>query len=162
MYNVKKYKIQKYNLQKHNIQKYNIQSIIYKCTIYKNPDLQNKKKMNFKENYILENEVVRLEPLTEKNFDDLVHFSIHEPEIWEFNANAPNNPENLKRYINFALAQKEKSLEYPFVVYDKKSQKFIGMTRFYNISEQFKTLEIGFTWYGKNKVFSIRRYFTIL
>ena len=104
---------------------------------------------NFKENYILENEVVRLEVLSMNHFDALVEFSINEPELWSFNANGPDSRENLKKYIEKALSQKEKLVEYPFIVFDKIKNKVAGSTRFYNISLETKNLEIGFTWYGK-------------
>lgn len=105
---------------------------------------------NFNENYILENEIVRMEPLSMNHFDALVEFSINEPEIWSFNANGPDSPENLKKYMTFALKQREIKLEYPFAVFDKKSTKYIGSTRFYNMLLDDKTLEIGFTWYGNS------------
>jgi RimJ/RimL family protein N-acetyltransferase len=104
---------------------------------------------NLKETYILENEIVRLEPLSMNHFDDLVDFSINEPELWSFNANGPDSPENLKKYIEKALNQKEKLVEYPFLVFDKTKNKVAGSTRFYNINLEAKHLEIGFTWYGK-------------
>ena len=104
---------------------------------------------NFKEEYILENDVVRLQPLQSSDYEKLVEFSINEPELWSFNANGPDNPENLKKYIDKALSQKNKQLEYPFVVFDKTKNKIAGSTRFYNINLDAKHLEIGFTWYGK-------------
>ena len=104
---------------------------------------------NFKEDYILENDVVCLQPLQITDYEKLVEFSINEPELWSFNANGPDNPENLKKYIDKALSQKEKQLEYPFVVFDKTKNKIAGSTRFYNINLDAKHLEIGFTWYGK-------------
>lgn len=104
---------------------------------------------NFKEDYILENDVVRLQPLQAIDFEELVKFSINESELWSFNANGPDNPENLKKYIDKALSQKEKQLEYPFVVFDKVKNQMAGSTRFYNINLDAKHLEIGFTWYGK-------------
>ena len=104
---------------------------------------------NFKEDYILENDVVRLQPLQATDYEELVKFSINEPELWSFNANGPDNPENLKKYIDKALSQKNKQLEYPFVVFDKTKNKIAGSTRFYNINLDAKHLEIGFTWYGK-------------
>ncbi len=105
---------------------------------------------NLKETYILENEIVRLEPLSMNHFDDLVDFSINEPELWSFNANGPDSPENLKKYIEKALNQKENLVEYPFLVFDKTKNKVAGSTRFYNINLEAKHLEIGFTWYGKD------------
>ena len=104
---------------------------------------------NFKEDYILENDVVRLQPLQVTDYEKLVEFSINEPNLWSFNANGPDNPENLKKYIDKALSQKNKQLEYPFVVFDKTKNKIAGSTRFYNINLDAKHLEIGFTWYGK-------------
>ncbi len=105
--------------------------------------------MDFKEDYILENDVVRLQPLQATDFDKLVAFSINEPELWSFNANGPDSPENLKKYIERALSQKDKLVEYPFLVFDKINNKTVGSTRFYNINLEAKHLEIGFTWYGK-------------
>lgn len=104
---------------------------------------------NFKEEYILENDVVRLQPLQASDYKNLVSFSINEPELWSFNSNGPDSPENLKRYIEKALSQKEKLVEYPFLVFDKLTNKVAGSTRFYNINLEAKHLEIGFTWYGK-------------
>lgn len=104
---------------------------------------------NFKEDYIIENDVVRLQPLLASDYEKLVAFSINEPELWSFNANGPDNPENLKKYIEKALNQKEKLVEYPFLVFDKLKNKVAGSTRFYNINLEAKHLEIGFTWYGK-------------
>jgi RimJ/RimL family protein N-acetyltransferase len=104
---------------------------------------------NFKEDYILENDVVRLQPLQLSDCEYLVEYSINEPDIWSFNANGPDNPESLNKYVSFAISQREKNLEYPFIVFDKINQKYIGTTRFYNMVLDGKTLEIGFTWYGK-------------
>lgn len=104
---------------------------------------------NFTVNYILENDVVCLQPLQTYDYEKLLDFSINEPEIWSFNANGPDNPENLKKYIERALVQREKSAEYPFLVFDKTKNKVAGSTRFYNINLEAKHLEIGFTWYGK-------------
>ena len=100
---------------------------------------------NFKEEYILENDVVRLQPLHSSDYEKLVGFSVNEPELWSFNANGPDSPENLKKYIERALSQKEKLVEYPFLVFDKLKNKVAGSTRFYNINLEAKHLEIGFT-----------------
>ena len=104
---------------------------------------------DFKEEYILENDVVRLQPLQATDYEKLIGFSINEPELWSFNANGPDCPENLKKYIDRTLFQKERQLEYPFIVFDKVKHKIAGSTRFYNINLEAKHLEIGFTWYGK-------------
>lgn len=105
--------------------------------------------MNFKSDYILENNKVLLKPLKESHFEDLLEYSVNEPEIWSFNALGANGEENLKKYISTSIENKEKETEYPFVVFDKLSNKVVGSTRFYQINLTYKTLEIGYTWYGK-------------
>jgi RimJ/RimL family protein N-acetyltransferase len=104
---------------------------------------------NFKENYILENETVRLRPLEVSDFDLLLEYSMNEPEIWSFNSNGANGAENLEKYIANAIKQREDGREYPFIIFDKISGKYVGSTRFYAIFLEVKTVEIGYTWYGK-------------
>jgi RimJ/RimL family protein N-acetyltransferase len=55
----------------------------------------------------------------------------------------------LTNYIQLALKARENKTEYPFIVFDKKSGKYAGSTRFYDINLAFKTLQLGYTWYGK-------------
>lgn len=105
--------------------------------------------LDFKEKYVLENERVLLRPLELEDIELLVEYSINEPEIWRFNANGGNGKENLEKYISKAIKQRDNQQEYPFIVFDKKSKKYIGSTRFYDISNEFNRLEIGYTWYGK-------------
>ena len=106
--------------------------------------------IDFKNDYILENEKIILRPLTENDFDEFLEFSINEPEIWKFNALGANGEENLKNYINLAILNRKNGSEYPFVVINKSENKIIGSSRFYAINETNKTLELGYTWYGKN------------
>ncbi len=101
---------------------------------------------NFKEDYILENETVLLRPLQLSDYNHLLDFSINEPEIWSFNSNGAGD---LEKYISNAIKQREDGREYPFIVFDKLSNKYVGSTRFYGIFPEVKTIEIGYTWYGK-------------
>ena len=105
--------------------------------------------MHFKFDYILENENVLLKPLKESDFEHLLEYSENEPELWNFNASGANGAENLKKYIATALENKLKETEYPFIVIDKVENKIVGCTRFYLINLFNKTLDIGYTWYGK-------------
>ena len=107
-------------------------------------------KINFKENYILENEVVRLSPLETSHFDNLLEFSINEPELWKYNSGGANGSENLKKYISNTIEQRKIGKEYPFIVFDKRKNKYVGSTRLYSFKELNNTADLGFTWYGKN------------
>ena len=40
--------------------------------------------LDFKENYILEDDCVLLRPLKEEDCDNLLEFSLNEPETWKF------------------------------------------------------------------------------
>jgi RimJ/RimL family protein N-acetyltransferase len=103
---------------------------------------------NFSENIILEDDLVLLRPLQETDVENLLEISINEPNTWEYSLIRANGKENLENYIDIALKAREKKTEFPFIVFDKKSGKYAGSTRFYDIQLSFKTLQLGYTWYG--------------
>jgi len=105
---------------------------------------------NFPQNITLEDDLVLLRPLQESDVKNLLEISINEPETWEYSLVRANGKENLANYIQLALKAQENKTEFPFIVYDKKSGKYVGSTRFYDINLEFKTLKVGYTWYGKN------------
>jgi RimJ/RimL family protein N-acetyltransferase len=104
----------------------------------------------FPQNTILEDELVLLRPLQTIDVDNLLEISLNEPETWEYSLVRANGKENLENYIQLALKAKENKTEFPFIVFDKKSGKYAGSTRFYDINLAFKTLQLGYTWYGKD------------
>jgi RimJ/RimL family protein N-acetyltransferase len=104
---------------------------------------------NFEEEYILENERVLLRPLVRKDATHLLPFSINEPELWTYSLVPANGQDNLKKYIELALSKKKQEDSYPFIVFDKTTQRYTGSTRFYDIQKEHNTLQLGYTWYGK-------------
>jgi len=104
----------------------------------------------FPQNIILEDEMILLRPLEASDFENLLDISLNEPETWEYSLVRANGKENLKNYIQIALKARENKAEFPFIVLDKKSGKYAGSTRFYDINLPFKTLQLGYTWYGKD------------
>ncbi len=105
---------------------------------------------NFKEKYLLENERVLIRPLEHTDFENLIHFALNEPELWEYSLQKGSGIEGLKTYIDTAITNRVKENSYPFIVFDKKTNSFVGSTRFYDIQLTNKTLQLGFTWYGKD------------
>lgn len=99
--------------------------------------------------YILENERVKLRPLVKSDLRKLTEFSVNEPELWTYSLIPANGPENLKKYIELALASRNNQTAYPFIIYDKKTERYAGSTRFYDIQRQHNTTQLGYTWYGK-------------
>jgi RimJ/RimL family protein N-acetyltransferase len=104
----------------------------------------------FPQNTILEDEFVLLRPLQESDVNHLLEISVNEPETWEYSLVRANGKENLENYIQLALKARANQTELPFIVFDKKTRKYAGSTRFYDIQLAFKTLQLGYTWYGKN------------
>lgn len=104
----------------------------------------------FPQNTILEDDTVLLRPLLESDVENLLEISINEPETWEYSLVRANGKENLENYIQLALKAKANKTDFPFIVLDKKSGKYAGSTRFYDINLEFKTLQLGYTWYGKD------------
>lgn len=104
---------------------------------------------DFEQDYILENETVLLAPLQANHFEFLVEYARNEPEIWTYSLLSGAGESNLQNYFELALKARKEKREYPFVVYDKKSQKYVGTTRFYDMQLAFQTLQLGYTWYGR-------------
>lgn len=103
---------------------------------------------SFSDNVILEDDLVLLRPIQESDVENLLEISINEPETWKYSLIGAEGKENLIHYIQLAVKARENQKEFPFIVFDKKSQKYAGSTRFYDINLEFKTLQLGYTWYG--------------
>jgi len=108
------------------------------------------KEFDFSKEVILQDDAVLLRPLQHSDIENLLHFSLNEPEIWTFSSIPAAGKENLENYIDLALKARENKTEFPFIVYDKKTNTYAGSTRFYDINLPFKTLQLGYTWYGKD------------
>nr|WP_202948196.1 GNAT family protein [Flavobacterium sp. CF136] len=103
---------------------------------------------NFSNNIILEDDLVLLRPLQESDIENLLEISVNEPETWKYSLVGADGKDNLVNYIQSAVKARETQKEFPFIVFDKKSQKYAGSTRFYDIQLEYKTLQLGYTWYG--------------
>jgi len=103
----------------------------------------------FQQQPVLEDDRVLLRPIRENDFDNLLNFSLHEPELWTFGLVTAAGEENLRNYIATAVKNREDKKEYPFIVFDKKANLYAGSTRFYDIQQHWHTAQLGYTWYGK-------------
>lgn len=106
-------------------------------------------KFNFINNYIIENERVKLSPLQREDFENLRNFAINEPELWEFSLQPAMGLNKMENYIRSAIRGRKEQHAYPFIVFDKRNQQYAGSTRFYDFQEYHKTVQLGYTWYGK-------------
>jgi RimJ/RimL family protein N-acetyltransferase len=104
----------------------------------------------FKAPIILEDDYVLLRELQLSDVENLLEISENEPETWTYSLLDAHGRENLENYIALAIKARENKTELPFIVFDKKTNKYAGSTRFYDINLSFKSLQLGYTWYGKD------------
>lgn len=102
----------------------------------------------FQQPIILENERALLRPIEESDLDNLLPFSLHEPDLWKFGLVTAAGIENLKTYLANAVKNRHDKKEYPFIIFDKKTNSYAGSTRFYDIQPAYLTTQLGYTWYG--------------
>jgi len=99
---------------------------------------------------ILENDRVKLSPLQKEHIADLKEYSISEPTLWQYSLVNAAGEKNMIKYIDLAISKRAKKDSYAFVVFDKKTQKIAGSTRFYDYKKTHSTVQLGYTWYGKS------------
>ncbi|QGH33710.1 GNAT family N-acetyltransferase [Gracilibacillus salitolerans] len=91
-------------------------------------------------------EKVRIVPMESHHIQGLYDIA-NEERIWN---HLPRNIQTITDMMSFveeALEGKESGREFPFVVLRRDNEKIIGSTRFLDISNTNKSLEIGWTWY---------------
>lgn len=98
--------------------------------------------------YILEDERVLLRPLQQQDQVHLLPFALQEPELWKFSLVSAAGEKGLEYYMGLAFMARSAGREYPFIVYDKRSGAYAGSTRFYDIQNELRTIQLGYTWYG--------------
>ncbi|MEP7317450.1 MAG: GNAT family protein [Panacibacter sp.] len=104
---------------------------------------------NAADDYILEDDTVLLRPVEKIDYENLLPFSLQEPDLWKFSLVTAAGEEGLKNYMQIALDARTAEKEYAFIVFDKRTKEYAGSTRFYDINIPFKTLQLGYTWYGQ-------------
>lgn len=93
---------------------------------------------------VLENDLVRLIPLKESDFDALFEVA-SDPLIWEQHPNKNRyQKEVFQNFFDGAMESKG-----AFIIIDKKSNRSIGSTRFYDLDACAKSVLIGYTFYGR-------------
>lgn len=95
----------------------------------------------------LENKRAKLLPLEPFHYRDLLPLS-KEVDLYQFGSSDISTPKKLKAYMQEAFDKKELGHALPFIIYDKKLERFAGSTRFGNIDTKNKVVHIGWTWLG--------------
>jgi RimJ/RimL family protein N-acetyltransferase len=96
----------------------------------------------------LENKRVHLRPLQESDIALLRPVALAQPELFQFMSTFIKSDDDLKRFVLQALSDREDGKSIPFIIIDKRTNIPAGSTRFGNLEEQHKRVEIGWTWIG--------------
>ncbi|MFD2147337.1 GNAT family N-acetyltransferase [Mucilaginibacter antarcticus] len=100
-------------------------------------------------NYILEDDKVLLRPLQADDLQHFIPFALNEPDTWQYSLKSAAGEEAMRTYVNEAVTARQAGKEYAFIVYDKTTGQYAGCTRYYDIQPAYKTLQLGYTWYGE-------------
>ena len=96
----------------------------------------------------LEGDVVSLVPLRMEHAQALFE-AADEDDIWQWMSPRPRTIDDYARYIRWALDQQILGTQLPFAVLRKSDGVLVGTTRYAHIDPPNRTLEIGYTLYGK-------------
>jgi len=94
---------------------------------------------------ILEGRHVRLEPIAMEHIGALWEVGQHES-LWRLNPMTVKSREDMRRYVEMALADQTRGVALPFVTVELSSDNVVGSTRFGNIDVANRRAEIGWTW----------------
>ncbi len=78
---------------------------------------------------ILTGELVQLVPLAADHFDELYQ-AASDKKLWELIPTDCSERENFDKAYHFALSERDKGRQYPFVIVHKATNEMIGSTRF--------------------------------
>ena len=97
---------------------------------------------------VLDGRVVRLEPLALAHHAGLCEVGL-DASLLEVTESYAPTPEGLRAYIEAALEMQAAGTALPFAVISKADARPIGSTRYGNIDQGNRRVEVGWTWYGR-------------
>jgi RimJ/RimL family protein N-acetyltransferase len=104
--------------------------------------------MNALTEIVLEGHGVRLEPLTTAHHDALVA-AASDGRLWELWFTTIPAPDEMRDYIETALAGRAAGHMLPWAVRDLASGAIVGSTRYHDVIAAADRVEIGYTWYAQ-------------
>lgn len=95
----------------------------------------------------LTGEHLRLEPMRPAHAAALLEAG-RSPEIWTWMPARPLTPASMDAWLEKAMRAEAQGREYPFVVVRLADGRIIGSTRYLDVQEEDRAVEIGWTWYS--------------
>jgi RimJ/RimL family protein N-acetyltransferase len=100
--------------------------------------------------FILENERVLLRPLMQEDAVYLSAYVKEEPALWKYALTPITTEQEFEQYMATAVEARQLKSAYPFIVFDKIQNKYVGSTRFYDIQLNNSSTQFGYTWYSES------------
>ena len=99
---------------------------------------------------ILEDERLLLRPLVQADVANLASYVKDEPTLWKYALTPITTDQEFQQYIATAVEARQLKSAYPFIVFDKLQNKYVGSTRFYDIQLNNSSTQFGYTWYSES------------
>jgi len=99
---------------------------------------------------VLERNGIRLEPLTLDHADG-IQSAAADGELWNIWYTAVPKPEETQKWIEHALAGRDKGTMLPWVVREVATGTIVGSTRYHDILANIDRVEIGYTFYAQSR-----------
>ncbi|HVZ58121.1 MAG TPA: GNAT family N-acetyltransferase [Chitinophagaceae bacterium] len=98
----------------------------------------------------LETPLVRLRPLARADESPFLALAQDDESMWEYFTLNLADPDQLRRWMDQALADQAAGTRRPFTILEKASGRIAGSMSLGNISFPDQRLEIGWSWLGKD------------
>jgi len=93
--------------------------------------------------------IALLEPMQREHADELLE-AARDGELWDLWYTGIAGGDGILGYVESAIKMREELGAMPFVVRRQDDGKVVGSTRYFNVDEKNRRLEIGHTWYSKS------------
>lgn len=105
--------------------------------------------MAFVEPVTLRDRGIRLEPLALSHEEGL-RAAATDGALWTLRITSVPEPQDVRAYIETALAGREQGHRFAFAVVQEDTGKVLGTSSYHDIVPAVKRVEIGFTWYARS------------
>jgi RimJ/RimL family protein N-acetyltransferase len=91
---------------------------------------------------------VTLAPLTSNHHAAFCAIGL-DPELWRWTTIQMQTPDEMREYIEAALAARDAGSAIPFAIVSRDTGEVVGTTRLHSFNIEHRRVEIGFTWVGR-------------
>lgn len=103
---------------------------------------------NFVQPVVMRFHGVRLEPLALSHEEGL-RLAAQDGELWRLRVTSVPEPQDVRAYIEAALAARSQGQRFAFAVLDDHSGQVLGTTSYHDIVAAVRRVEVGYTWYAR-------------